>query len=333
MMKRKMKLGWRAGMITIVAVVGNLAVGEVWAQATTAQKAAPGKAPAQMQAPQQQMVVPGLCTTADKVAATDLTLNPAKPTWLQAVVVTLTIKNLCNVPLSNIGWQIASTPDNTILGSGTWQASVAPSQTFTVTAPWRAAPGERGFDGRADPAGALKESADDRKNNVKTLSVTVPVPTQAAAPAMETQILNFAKAKEAGASVTNTLLPGAPAGCSNFGVDESESMRARDDTIAFLTQCAGLGATATGEAFANFKLKNGWKIKPAPDGVVLVRFQGVSWQYRLRPQEGTNDPHMNVEVTAPAGLGGARYIGEVVIRINIEGPAGTSPYLGPVVNR
>ncbi len=314
----------RIGLLPIAVAIGLLCATAVWAQGVQSQKAAPvmelKKAlPEPMQKHQQQTVIPGQCTTADKimvVGINGLTLNPAQPKAGEAVVVSLTIQNLCNVPLANIGWQIASTPDNTILLSGV-KASVAAKEIFTVTAPWTAVSGRGGFDGRVDPANALKESADDRKNNVKTASVTVPMvvvmaPTQ---PRRVTERLNYDKAKNAGARFAHNL-EGVTA-CSRIGQIRPDSSAA----IHFEAICALSGGKANPEAFKDFTLKNGWKVAG-----VTVNDEGAlrgssGWRWIVEPRVGSDNPGMQMHVWAEPV---ARLVAAVFV--HIEGPEGTCPY-------
>ena len=84
--------------------------------------------------------------------------------------------------------------------------------------------------------------------------------------------------------------------------------------------------TSVGTAFENFKLRNGWKITSVVPECYTRGMGG--WQFTKIPQEGTNDPHMKVKLSTTALQHGA----SVDICIYIQGPAGTSPYTGPVIN-
>jgi len=329
----------RARVVSIAVALGCLAIDGVWAQGVQTQKSPSGmdqkKSMPTMQQSQQQLTLPGQCTTADKVAVTDLTLNPAQPKQGQAVVVTLTIKNLCSVPLARVAWQIASTPDNTILGSGVVQAAIPAGQSVTVTAPWNAVPGQRGFDGRADPANLLRESAGDQANNRKTASINVPQMSASrqgaggAAPRLVTQMLNYDKAKNAGGRFTNNLDPNtvgclgtgqfSPANAPSGGADASVA-------VVFRMSCLA-GARASPEAFTgNFKLQNGWKIKRVEPVIEHVK-DGVDWQWDTRPTEGSDVPAMKMVLDGFGSALGRNKNATLYVKVVIEGPEGTDPYV------
>ena len=92
---------WRIPTMSLALALGCLAVTVVWAQAKPPVIEKKQGWQPQMQQ-QQQTALTGQCTTPDKVAVTDLTLNPSEPKQGEKVVVTLTIRNLCKVPLANV---------------------------------------------------------------------------------------------------------------------------------------------------------------------------------------------------------------------------------------
>ena len=257
----------------------------------------------------------GPASASASVEIVALSATPAAPKQGEMVTVKLSIRNSGQSAVAQVPWAIHWNANQT-LAQGV-QPNVVPGAVFEVTASWRAVPGEQLFQGYVDGSGKTFNNAAPVAKRIAHLPLTiaqVSASTQGAAPAMETQVLHFQKAKLAGAMIVNTLLPGAPAGCLTFGVHEAGSVsrsNANSGSVYFTVNCYG-GAAATGEAFKNFRLQNGWKIK----SVDLVG-ANTDWQYRRQPQNGSNDPHMIVEMTGN---------GYAVFRIDIEGPAGTSPY-------
>ena len=250
-----------------------------------------------------------------------LSATPAAPKQGEMVTVKLSIRNSGQSAVAQVPWSIHWNTANQTLAQGV-QPNVVPGAVFEVTASWRAVPGEQLFQGYVDASGKTFNNAAPVANRIANLPLTiaqVSASTQGAAPAMETQVLHFQKAKLAGAMSVNTLLPGAPTGCLSFGVSEVGSVSWSDSkrgSVMFSVGCLS-AAAATGEAFKNFRLKNGWKIKSVD--LVEAGLYGADWQYRLKPQKLSNDPHIIVEIT---GFGPQA----AIFRIEIEGPAGTSPY-------
>ena len=84
---------------------------------------------------------------------------------------------------------------------------------------------------------------------------------------------------------------------------------------------AGLGAKADVEAYGNFSLKNGWKIK----GVSVIQLlddNPSDWEWKSGPPSiGSTNPYVKIHVWAD--LMGRIDCG---LRITIEGPEGTDPY-------
>jgi len=199
-------------------------------------------------------------------------------------------------------------------------------------------PGQRGFLGTADRENVLRESVQNRQNNYKDFPVNVPQMSADAAappgtaPPLTTLLLDFEKAKEAGAQFSHNVESGGP--CPEIGVFDVNSSASAgiglDDSrkpasgVLFSIVCqfiapSPVGARATPEAFTNFRLKNGWKVKDY-DIVDQKKFNG-DWQWRQTPQKGTADPSMRMHLWVNPG-GNAI----AVVRIIIEGPVGTDPY-------
>ena len=259
-----------------------------------------------------------------------LSATPAQPKQGDVVTIKLSIRNSGQSAVAQVPWSIHWNTANQTLAQGV-QPNVALGAVFEVTASWRAVPGEQLIQGYVDASGKTFNNAAPVAKRIANLPLTIAqisastqgtTPAPGSAPKLETQVLNFQKAKEAGAVSVSALMPGAPVACSTFGIHEEQSVSASNSgrgSVYLDWSCVGAG-TATGEAFKNFKLKNGWKIK----AISQVAYRETTWQYRLRPQEGTNDPHLIAEITTSSG--------SFLILIDIEGPAGTSPYLGQVVN-
>ncbi len=277
-------------------------------------------------APQMQRQTAPLSASVEIVA---MSATPAAPKQGEMVTIKLSMRNSGQTVVAQVPWAIHWNTANQTLAHGV-EPNVVPGAVFEVTASWRAVPGQQLVAGYVDPTGKTFNNAAPVALRIRNLPLTIAqmsASTQGAAPApgnapqMETQVLHFNKARDAGATSNNTLVT-FPSACISPGVDEGQSGNASDSNQASVVvnlQCAGC-TTITGEAFANFKLKNGWKIKtvpPSPNNAF------VPWKFKLRPQSGTNDPRMIVEMTGNSG--------EARIRIDIEGPAGTSPYIGPVL--
>ena len=183
-------------ILALIATLGCLAAAPVWAQGTQL----PDKSPVleKKQGPQpttrelQKKPVPtGECNLQDKIAISNFSLSPFPPSRQQAVTVTLVIRNLCDVALPRVEWQIACTtyacvpvavPAGTpppavapviVLGSGV--AAIAAGQTVAVTAPWTAWPGQTNFSAQIDPRNLVGENTHPRnlENNYRTMTVNV----------------------------------------------------------------------------------------------------------------------------------------------------------------
>jgi hypothetical protein len=283
-------------------------------------------------------VTTGLATGADKVEVMAFSIEPADPKEGQEVTVKMTVKNKGDESLSGVPWRIAK--DNKLLGEGT-QDEVAAGETFEVTATYTAEAGEHHFYGDADPKNVLKESKAALKNNTKAADASVPQVSASTAGGgqveLETQALNYKKAKEAGASFADKVE--GPTLCTPVGQFEGTSHADywgrgwhrpldMDNTVLFFINCASVfssGAKANPEAFNNFTLKNGWKVK---DIIVDVRFYPGSdsvgpadWQWVSRPNKGNDKPYMKMHLVANKSQ-----LVYVYVKVLIEGPPGTDPY-------
>ena len=267
-------------------------------------------------------VVGGRCSVKDKVMVTNLTINPAQPTAGQQVTVSLTIKNNCDVAVT-VPWLITGGTSSVVVGSGS-QPSVPAGSSFTVSGVWTATAGQSGVYATADPKNVLAESAADRVNNAKTYPVTVgtiSASTQGAPLPKVRQLLNYAKAKEAGATFNHNI-PMGTATCSVVGqFDPIAGGYVGQATSSVYFQIACLGPTTVEpEAFMNFKLKNNWRIVAVNTKVEPDVSYG-EWQWVNRPNESADTPGMKMRISVGAG-------GKLLVSVGImiEGPESTCPY-------
>jgi hypothetical protein len=275
------------------------------------------------------------------VEVVELTLD-AQPTGTSGRQVRMTIRNLMPAtaqPLLSVPWSISFKPggpgsaSENILAQGV-QNNVAPGSTFEVTAalPWRRQSSIRDLiTGRADPQNVIGENAAERANNQKSIAATPAAATPTTPPpVLVTQELDFIKAHLNGAVFKHNM---QTAGCTRLGVgdwlDTSWSPRqGRRPGVLFQANCPAGGA-ADPEAYANFRLKNGWVVRSVepPETVrqstVRGRFGATRFEMRVTPVVGSDNPYMQAHISG--GPGSYRSVG---VRVIIEGPEGTDPYRG-----
>jgi hypothetical protein len=154
---------------------------------------------------------------------------------------------------------------------------------------------------------------------------------------VERQELSLARARAAGA--TFNLLGQSVGACHEIGVKDGateEFVENRHVGANFWLNCGAdatlsipslTGGTATLEAFKDFTLKNGWKVKdvtvsfPFEFNEHVLDSNSRVFKWLTRPQESGTDPYIRVFLSANAG--------EVMmakIAVTIEGPSGTDPY-------
>ena len=73
------------------------------------------------------------------------------------------------------------------------------------------------------------------------------------------------------------------------------------------------------EAFTDFRLQNGWKIRDVSEKVTLAE-PAARWRWIKRPDKGSDDPSMLVEIESMG------VEGELSIAIMIEGPENREAY-------
>lgn len=274
----------------------------------------------------QKINPPVRCTMDEKVAVSGFTVDPMRTLPRRRVTATMTIMNRCasgTVDL-NVPWKIYL--DNVVIKTGT--ATVAAGKFVTVTAQWIAAGiGSHNFYGGIDPNNSLG----DRTRYYSTLPDVVVTVIQGSAdssgssngqsPQLETQRLDYQKAKNAGAQFADS--PDGPTGLCQYGQrDLAQQLSLEGAGVRFFVNCGGIlnGARATPEAFMNFTLKNGWKIKSidtSEEGGKTL----ADWNWTTRPVEGSNNPYMKMHLWSNPG--GSVW---VQVKVTIEGPAGTDPY-------
>lgn len=286
---------------------------------------------------------PQVAPSLDKVLMESFVSEPATiPPGTGQVLLRVTVKNVTNTGgatgfvLNGLKLKIFRTnpqPDVLELESTVNNLAAGASQTFGARV--NLAAGVREYFARVDPDDTLHEPIVQRANNERRLRLTVPLVSrdQAAAPGSapprETQILDYEKAKQAGAQFSHGV-EGSQGACNNVGQFNANLAafivgRTIPAGVVFSMDCTvgGLavptGARATPEAFMGFRLKNGWKVREFAFGEILR--QAADWQWRKTPSNGTDDPSMRMHIWAnPGGRLG------VPVKVVIEGPAGTNPY-------
>ena len=114
----------------------------------------------------------------DQVAVIGLDISPSRPEPGQLVTVKLAIVNLTKSPL-DIQWRIAI--DGQDLGSGVKEGVRPGGSGDYATATWTSTGGGHHLTGEADPKNKLNEPEPDRRNNTRSLDISVgrvPIPRQ-----------------------------------------------------------------------------------------------------------------------------------------------------------
>ena len=305
-------------LLPVAAALGWLCATAVWAQVKQPMMEKKQGVQPQMNQSHQS----ALCSRPDKVAVADFTFNPPQPILGQPVVLTLTIKNLCNTSLTGVGWSIRASYSSETLSRGI-QENLLPGSSIVVTGQLTpSAHGEHRFTAEIDWSNILGESAEGQRNNVKTISFNVPTatpaPNNAVRVEMETQVLDVDKAKLAGARFNQGVE--SSSACRFLGVFNSKTAVGNwpNSSVGFVAECIA-GGRATPEAFVDFRLKNGWVVKEYME-IRSVQSNG-DWTLLTPPRLGSNVPYMKAHLWASA-LGEAR----LILKVVIQGPRGTNPY-------
>jgi hypothetical protein len=266
----------------------------------------------------------GTRTGADVVRAEDLRVADTAAVGA-AVPVSLLIKNL-GTSSRDIPWRIAR--NDQVLASGV--VNLRANATVTVGATWPSATaGSHWVYVDVDPDNTFLESVPNRRNNTKGLALTVaPSATPVVPPPVETQELDFARVKAAGGHSGS-----ADVGVRVCGTGERLCKTRHDDVpypsgaAIFIFEPSPVplaGARVDGEAYKDFQLKNGWRLKEVLEPVVVAQNGTAGWSYSIFPNAGSASPYMKMHLWtdgAPLPTTIA-----VAVRVLIEGPAGTNPY-------
>jgi hypothetical protein len=276
----------------------------------------------------------------DKVQMVSFVSEPAQiaPGATQ-VVLRVTVKNVTDSGLATgyvlTGLKVKifrTKPLPEILEMETTVNNLALGVPQSVGAPVNIGPGEREYTAKVDPDNTLKEPApQQRANNEMRLRLTIPqVSGQQAPPAgsqppqLATQVLDYEKAKQAGAQ--SSYSPEGFAACPIYGSFYDPNHAAVGPppmpfTVRFYLDCGGVpaGMRATPETFGGFRLKHGWKVKSLE--LLQEQKRNGDWQWRERPAIGSDNPAMRMHLWANADG-----MVHVIARVTIEGPAGTDPY-------
>lgn len=279
---------------------------------------------------------PQVAPALDKIAMTEFVSEPATiPPGATKVKLWVTVKNvtggLQGVTLSGLKIRVLRTnPQPDVLELETTVNNLAPGATQRVGQEVNVAPGTREYFARVDPDDTLHEPIVQRANNEKRLRLTIPqvsgqqAPAPGSQPQLETQVLDYQKAKRAGAQFAHA--PDGAAPCPMYGQFYDPNHLAVGPppmpfTVRFYMDCVGspLGMRATPETFGNFRLKHGWKVKSVE--LLQEMKRSADWQWRQRPDIGSDNPAMRMHLWSnPNGTV------HVIARVTIEGPAGTNPY-------
>jgi hypothetical protein len=277
----------------------------------------------------------------DKVQMVSFVSEPAQiaPGATQ-VVLRVTVKNVTDsnlatgYVLNGLKVKIFRTkPLPEILEMETTVNNLAVGVPQSVGAPVNIGPGEREYTAKVDPDNTLKEpTPQQRANNEMRLKLTIPqvsgqqAPPAGSTPPKETQLLDYDKAKRSGAQFAASLE--GPSTClvdqkdaNDASLSDRSGRPASGVWFRLFCSFTVTGARTNPEAFTNFHLKNGWKVKSYD--VVGIRKVGDSedWQWTKTPSIGSDDPSSKLHMWADAN----RSI-ELFVKVEIEGPAGTNPY-------
>jgi len=287
--------------------------------------------------------VPQAAPALDKIVMTDFVSDPSPiPPGTTQATLRVTVKNVTGGPqavtLNGLKIRVLrTTPQPDVLELETKVNNLGPGATQSVAARVNFAAGVREYVARVDPDDTLHEPIVQRANNEKRLRINIsqPVPAQAAAaPAKETQLLDFDKAKRAGARFAGSA--NAPL-CEIVILDANApgpaGLPGRPAAGVFFNLRCGLsptGARSDPEAFTSFRLKNGWKVKSfdvtgvrrlVSPGERPAGEQDANWQWTKTPTVGTDDPSSKLHLWTNANRAM-----QLFVKVEIEGPAGTNPY-------
>ncbi len=264
------------------------------------------------------------------VEVTGLRYDPPE-TGVVGRTVRMTVRNNMTPPappLVAVPWSISLSTrasslaprQERVLSSGV-QNNVQSGSTFEVTAHytinWRNSnPISDQVIGHINLGNFIGENDAELANNQKSIGDYPPTPP----PVLVTQELDFAKAQANGARFKDNVESNT--GCFRLGVDDwsTAAFVERKSGVIFISNCVG-GGKASPEAYLDFRLKNGWRIKSVDEDPQPQRGNNgftLTW----KPQVGSDNPYMHAHIWS-----GFLSNINVGVRITIEGPAGTDPYV------
>lgn len=267
----------------------------------------------------------GGTSATDKVQVTSFTITPNEP--FEGQKVTIEMKTKVLQKLDNFQWQIAVDD----IGKMETKSNLNVGDTFTATLDWVAIPGDHRFTGMVDPNDQLQEVSSTNRANNKGGPITKNI-----AP-LRTETLIYKRAKQAGATFDshNSLLENpVPCDACTGVFDPSDPVVAdcldvpkKSSSVVLTVSCPGPfppSFSLSPEAFKNFTLKNGWRIKSVEVPDELKR--DGSWSMRIQPAPGSNSPYTRPTIR-PYEPYQLRLLSYLMVRILIEGPANKSPYV------
>lgn len=314
---------WQIRVIIIAAALSCFWSTAVWTQAVQAPRT-PAMEQKQLQsAPAWIMMAAPIV-----VEAQTLTVSPDSPRAGDQVTARFTIKNAGSGVVATVPWIINIAPrSRTPFMAQGEKANVRPGTSFDVTFTWEATAGvtiANAHVGRILNSTAPPE-AQQREQRIFVAEGAVTQNTVGAgAPKIVRQVLNYQKARAAGARFSHSVE--GVGGCAEIGQYDRGGTTA--SVMFSATGCIYMGDLATPEAFTDFQLKNGWKIAGGA-GTITVSPVGQSgnsdWQWTQRPNEGGINTAMKMHIWSVA-LGGI----VMAVTVMIEGPEGSDPYAASV---
>lgn len=263
--------------------------------------------------------------TADSVALVGLTTSPNPPRPGYAFSLVASVRNVGERDLTNVTWGVLE--GGNLLAQD--RISVPRGRTQEIRIPVTAGPGTHAYEMAVDPNNDLGESPAGQENNVQRLTVNVPA---AQPPAQVERWLDPHQVERlSGIHFRSNFdgLPGqAPTETRPSGVRGAVLFGTDPPSVSLGVKSEGLlGVKASPEAYADFELRNGWRISAVEvDEAKTLEGQDTDMGVTFRwldgpPAVGSTRPYLKARVSAEGGLSIF-----VTVRIRIKGPANRSPY-------